>query len=929
MRYDAFISYSHSADGRLAPMLQKALQQLAKPWFRRRSLEIFRDETGLGVDPHLWGSIVRALDDSEWFLLLASPQAADSVWVNREVEHWKANRSLDRMLPVLTEGHWQWDEQAGDFTADSDAVPPELRGVFIDEPRHLDLRWVHNAEQLDLRNSRFRDAVAEVAAPLHGRTKDDLEGEDVRQHRRTMRIASSAAAALTVLTVAAVVGAGIAVRNSNRAEQSRIRAESQRLAAQSGAELERPDLAFLLAAHGYRMNDNAQTRSALLTAVADMPEFKQRIPTDSPVTALATSAAADRIWIGTAAGDVAARRFSDGAEVGRIETRWNGEIVALAPARAGSADAVIAGGTTVATVDANLKPTVVRRTSSLIMALAVDSATGRVAAGTNTGDVVVWAADGSAPSLVFKAWGGEPSWASALTWTTDSALLVAGQNGRIRRFEPDLPGLPVWERRSGLAQETAWVSALTALGDGTVVVGGSDGTVGFLRASDGSATPAGQTALHAANVNALAATGDAPAQGSAVSVSDDGFLIFWNHLTGQPVIPPIRIDEQDATAVAWDPAKKSLGVAGGTAGGAVLLDYSPDRRRPLAKPVPGWTGAFAVGLSPASDRLAVATVVANSDRPTEPASRLTLTSAAQPDPSGPAVLVKGLITRIRFTPDGSRVLAGTTDGTVVIWDGTSGRPSVIRVGPAGALDTELAVAPDGATVATRTRPLASLDRAPTTVWRLNGLDLVAEDSIDGPFGSALAFTTDGSGLVIGGIDKVLIHRLDGKGDSRSVDISGDMSSAIAVAPDGTSLAIGLASGPVRLVDITSGLQAGDDLRVAAPVTDLAFSGDDELVATSADGSIVFWDVPSRTRLADKPLTAVARGPGGRTIRAQLAVGPDVAVTASGSDGLLVMWPLDPANWISEGCSVHGRELTDAESARYGLTGAAPICTGQR
>ena len=98
MRYDGFISYSHAADGRLAPALQKALQKLAKPWFRRRSLEVFRDETGLSVDPHLWGAIVKALDDSEWFLLLTSPMAAQSEWVNREIEHWKANRPIDRNL---------------------------------------------------------------------------------------------------------------------------------------------------------------------------------------------------------------------------------------------------------------------------------------------------------------------------------------------------------------------------------------------------------------------------------------------------------------------------------------------------------------------------------------------------------------------------------------------------------------------------------------------------------------------------------------------------------------------------------------------------------------------------------------------------------------------------------------------------------------
>lgn len=37
MAYDAFISYSHAADGRLAPAVQAALPRLAKPWYRRRA----------------------------------------------------------------------------------------------------------------------------------------------------------------------------------------------------------------------------------------------------------------------------------------------------------------------------------------------------------------------------------------------------------------------------------------------------------------------------------------------------------------------------------------------------------------------------------------------------------------------------------------------------------------------------------------------------------------------------------------------------------------------------------------------------------------------------------------------------------------------------------------------------------------------------
>src|SRR6478672_10407431 len=98
MGYDAFISYSHSVDGHLAPAVQTGLQRLARPWYRRRALRIFRDETGLSVNPHLWGSIERALDESRFFVLVASPAAAASPWVNREVNHWLATKSAETIL---------------------------------------------------------------------------------------------------------------------------------------------------------------------------------------------------------------------------------------------------------------------------------------------------------------------------------------------------------------------------------------------------------------------------------------------------------------------------------------------------------------------------------------------------------------------------------------------------------------------------------------------------------------------------------------------------------------------------------------------------------------------------------------------------------------------------------------------------------------
>ncbi len=49
---DAFISYSHAADGKLAAALQQALHRFAKPLFKLRAIRVFRDETTLGMTPN-------------------------------------------------------------------------------------------------------------------------------------------------------------------------------------------------------------------------------------------------------------------------------------------------------------------------------------------------------------------------------------------------------------------------------------------------------------------------------------------------------------------------------------------------------------------------------------------------------------------------------------------------------------------------------------------------------------------------------------------------------------------------------------------------------------------------------------------------------------------------------------------------------------
>ncbi len=230
--FDAFISYSHAADGRLAPRIQQGLHRLARPLFRPRALRVFRDETGTSATPELWPSIQRALDRSRYFILMASPEAARSVWVGDEVDHWltrspaaREGTAAGRFLIVLTGGEIHWDREAGGFDPErTSALPTRLfRDVFAHEPLWVDLRDAKTQEDLSLQNPYFRGKVADLAATLHGKSKEELIGEDVRIARRTRRLAWTASLLLVALTAAAVAAARAAIVQRDEA-RSRGRA---------------------------------------------------------------------------------------------------------------------------------------------------------------------------------------------------------------------------------------------------------------------------------------------------------------------------------------------------------------------------------------------------------------------------------------------------------------------------------------------------------------------------------------------------------------------------------------------------------------------------------------------------------------------------------------------------------------------------------
>jgi hypothetical protein len=148
MKYNAFISYSHGADAMLASKLEAAVRRIGRPWYWPRGRRLFRDVTTLALTPELWPTISSALDQSEHFILMASPMAAHSAWVRQEICYWlKLNRA--KPLIVWTDGTLDWDRSGRQVaTETASALPEPLRGAYTSAPLYVDLRWVNQERQV-------------------------------------------------------------------------------------------------------------------------------------------------------------------------------------------------------------------------------------------------------------------------------------------------------------------------------------------------------------------------------------------------------------------------------------------------------------------------------------------------------------------------------------------------------------------------------------------------------------------------------------------------------------------------------------------------------------------------------------------------------------------------------------------------------------
>lgn len=298
--YDAFISYSHDKDGALAPRLRTAIQRVGRT-DGSAGPELFLDESGLPASPALWSSIAAALEDSRYLILLASPEAAASEWVDRELRHWLASKPTDSVLQVLTGGDLVWDPVMGDFAPEaSTALAPALAGRFAEEPHYVDLRWAgRNGFQAG--DPRLRSAAARLAAPLVGVSPERLDDELTHATRRERTRRRITVAALVILVVAVALAVVFAVDRSRRLDRDTLAHRSATLAQEvTRLRQDRPDAAALAAVEasiaaariedpGVRAVAAGRAREALMDAVVTPPTQDLGTATGRRVVAVAMS----------------------------------------------------------------------------------------------------------------------------------------------------------------------------------------------------------------------------------------------------------------------------------------------------------------------------------------------------------------------------------------------------------------------------------------------------------------------------------------------------------------------------------------------------------------------------------------------------------------------------------------------------------------
>lgn len=205
--YRAFISYSHR-DKAWADWLHKALETWRAParlvgvrtahgTIPRRLSPVFRDRDELASATDLGHEIEEALRQSENLIVICSPAAAASRWVNAEVLAYQRMGRGRRIFCLIVDG----DPAATGNSGTGECFCPALRTPASDDPDSLHGEPI--AADVRPGGDGKPDAKLKLIAGMLGIGFDTLKQRE--QHRRAQRLAVITALAVVVTAVTSVL----------------------------------------------------------------------------------------------------------------------------------------------------------------------------------------------------------------------------------------------------------------------------------------------------------------------------------------------------------------------------------------------------------------------------------------------------------------------------------------------------------------------------------------------------------------------------------------------------------------------------------------------------------------------------------------------------------------------------------------------------
>ena len=221
--YWAFLSYSH-ADNADADWLHQAIERFVMPKalvgrvtangaVPKKLTPIFRDRHELAASSDLGGKIRAALKQSRFLIVLCSPAAAGSRWVNEEILTFKKLHGERRILAAIVGGEPWASEIAG--REGEECFPPALREKFDRKGQATGKRAEPIAADLRAERDGREGGKLKLVAGMLGLGLDDLVRRE--QQRRQKRLKYVAAAALAGMTVTS----GLAVFAFDKRDEAR------------------------------------------------------------------------------------------------------------------------------------------------------------------------------------------------------------------------------------------------------------------------------------------------------------------------------------------------------------------------------------------------------------------------------------------------------------------------------------------------------------------------------------------------------------------------------------------------------------------------------------------------------------------------------------------------------------------------------------